>query len=87
MTSPQQNAKLRAFFLLMGAPMTGKELGSLSIRDCQREDVEAILELWRQAGATPSATDNAQDLQRALATNAAFVLVAFVSWRLDSVPH
>jgi hypothetical protein len=34
----------------------------VSIRDCQRKDVEAILQLWRQGDATPSVTDNADDL-------------------------
>lgn len=50
--------------------------GSLSIRDGQRQDVEAILDLWRQAEATPGITDNADDLRRTLAVSAANVLVA-----------
>jgi ribosomal protein S18 acetylase RimI-like enzyme len=50
----------------------------LSIRDCRLEDVEAVLDLWRQAGATPGVTDTADDLRRAVAASAASVLVAEV---------
>jgi ribosomal protein S18 acetylase RimI-like enzyme len=47
----------------------------LSIRDCRMEDVQAVLELWRQA-ATPSVTDTADDLGRAIRGSTAHVLVA-----------
>jgi GNAT superfamily N-acetyltransferase len=33
--------------------MTEKGAGGLSIRACRREDIEVVLELWRQAEATP----------------------------------
>jgi hypothetical protein len=45
--------------LLLGATMSG--LTSVCIRDCRSEEVESVLELWRQAEATPSVTDNADD--------------------------
>jgi ribosomal protein S18 acetylase RimI-like enzyme len=46
------------------------------IRDCRLEDVEVVLELWRQADATPSVTDHADYLGRAVAEHKANVLVA-----------
>jgi ribosomal protein S18 acetylase RimI-like enzyme len=59
-----------------------KSAGSLSIRDCQLQDVEAVLELWRLADATPSVTDTADDLGRAVAESPAHVLVAEVGGRI-----
>jgi ribosomal protein S18 acetylase RimI-like enzyme len=52
-----------------------------SVRPCRLEDVEAILELWQQAEATPSVTDTADDLRRAVEGPAA-VLVAEVQGRV-----
>lgn len=52
------------------------------IRDCRLEDVEAVLELWRQAEATPSATDTADDLQRAILGSPAQVLIAEAEGRV-----
>src|SRR5262249_4848413 len=46
------------------------------LRECRSEDVGAVLELWRQADATPGVTDNADDLRRAVAETRASVLVA-----------
>ena len=46
------------------------------IRNGCAEDTEAILELWRRAGATPSVTDTAEAVQRAIAHPAAWVLLA-----------
>ena len=43
--------------------MTGQGADRLSIRACRPEDIEAVLELWRQAEATPGVTDNADDLR------------------------
>jgi ribosomal protein S18 acetylase RimI-like enzyme len=57
-------------------------VNGLSVRDCGLEDVEAVLELWRQAEATPTATDTAADLLRAVADSPAHVLVAEVEGRL-----
>jgi hypothetical protein len=37
------------------------DLTGVSIRDCRPEEVVAVLELWRQADATPGVTDNADD--------------------------
>ena len=45
------------------------------LRECRTEDIEAVLELWRQADATPSVTDNADDLRRAVTESQAHVLV------------
>jgi len=56
----------------------GERLNGLSIPDCRLEDVEAVLELWRQAEATPGVTDTADDLRRAVTASAASVLVAEV---------
>ena len=49
------------------------------IRGCRLEDVEAVLELWRQADATPGITDNADDLQRAITASQANVVVAEIA--------
>jgi ribosomal protein S18 acetylase RimI-like enzyme len=62
--------------------MIEKKASGLSIRNCGLPDVEAVLELWRQAEATPSATDTAEDLRRAVAESPACVLVAEVGGRL-----
>jgi ribosomal protein S18 acetylase RimI-like enzyme len=81
MRGPWQNETAAGFFLWIGAIMSDKAAGSLSIRDCQLHDVEAILELWRQAEATPGVTGTAEDLRRAVAKGPA-VLVAEVEGRL-----
>ncbi len=62
--------------------MTEKAADHLSIRACRLEDTEVVLELWRQADATPGVTDNADDLRRAIADSPAHVLVAAVEGRL-----
>jgi ribosomal protein S18 acetylase RimI-like enzyme len=49
---------------------------NLTIRDCRLEEVDAVLELWQQANATPSVTDTADDLRRAITDSPAHVLVA-----------
>jgi ribosomal protein S18 acetylase RimI-like enzyme len=56
--------------------MSETAAGSLSIRACRLEDIGVVLELWHQAEATPSVTDNADDLRRAIAESPAHVLVA-----------
>ena len=63
---------------MMGAMMTEKGTGSLSIRACRLEDIEGVLELWRQADATPSLTDTPDDLRRAIDESPAHVLLAEV---------
>ncbi len=62
--------------------MTENAEDPLSIRACRLEDIELVLELWRQAGATPSMTDTADDLRRAIAESPAHVLVAEVEDRV-----
>src|SRR5262245_41689233 len=56
--------------------------GRLSIRACRVEDIQSVLELWRQADATPGVTDTADDLRRAIADSPAHVLVAEVESRI-----
>jgi ribosomal protein S18 acetylase RimI-like enzyme len=62
--------------------MSDKEVKSLSIRACRLQDIGAVLELWRQAEATPSVTDTAEDLRRAVLASPAVVFVAEVESRL-----
>ena len=62
--------------------MTEKGADSLSIRPCRLEDIEGVLELWRQADATPGVTDTADDLRRAIAESPAHVLLAEVGGRI-----
>jgi ribosomal protein S18 acetylase RimI-like enzyme len=57
-------------------------VGSLSVRACRLQDVEAVLALWRQAEATPSVTDSPDDLRRAISESTANVLVAEAEGRL-----
>jgi ribosomal protein S18 acetylase RimI-like enzyme len=77
-----QVALAAGFFYLPEAMMTGKGADSLSIRACRLEDIDAVLELWRRADATPSVTDTVADLRRAVAADAAHVLVAEVAGRV-----
>jgi ribosomal protein S18 acetylase RimI-like enzyme len=51
-------------------------MSEFTLRECCSEDVGAILDLWRQAEATPGVTDNGDDLQRAVVESQAHVLVA-----------
>jgi ribosomal protein S18 acetylase RimI-like enzyme len=44
--------------------------------------VQAVLELWRQADATPSVTDTEEELRRAIGDSPADVLVAEVAGRI-----
>jgi ribosomal protein S18 acetylase RimI-like enzyme len=62
--------------------MSDRGEGSLSIRACRLQDVEGLLELWRQAEATPGITDTADDLRRAIGDSPAIVLGAEVERRL-----
>ena len=47
-----------------------------SIRDCRQDEAEAVLELWRQAEATPSMTDNVDEIRHAITNSPACVLIA-----------
>lgn len=58
--------------------MTEKGADSLAIRACRLEDIQSVLELWRQADATPGVTDTADDVRRAVTDSPAHVLVAEV---------
>jgi ribosomal protein S18 acetylase RimI-like enzyme len=62
--------------------MMTETAGALSIRACRLEDIEGVLELWRQADATPGVTDTHDDLRRAIADSPAHVLVAEVGGRV-----
>jgi ribosomal protein S18 acetylase RimI-like enzyme len=53
-----------------------------AIRDCREDEVQAVLQLWREAHATPGVTDTATDLRRAITASPAHVLVAEVDGRL-----
>jgi ribosomal protein S18 acetylase RimI-like enzyme len=55
---------------------------ALAIRECRLQEVEVVLELWRQAEATPGVTDTANALQRAIAESPAIVLLAEVQGRV-----
>jgi hypothetical protein len=66
---------------LLEAMMADESADSLSIREGRLEDIEAVLELWRHANATPGVTDTADDLRRAIADSPAHVLVAEVEGR------
>lgn len=50
--------------------------GDVSIRECRRYDVPDVLQLWKEAGATISITDTADDIRGVLKNPAALVLVA-----------
>jgi ribosomal protein S18 acetylase RimI-like enzyme len=62
--------------------MIDKKTSGLSLRDSRLEDVEAVLELWRHADATPSVTDTADDLRRAVTGGSASVLLAEIEGQL-----
>jgi ribosomal protein S18 acetylase RimI-like enzyme len=51
-------------------------MSAFVLRECRSEEVGAVLELWRQADATPGVTDNANDLRRTVVESQAHVLVA-----------
>jgi ribosomal protein S18 acetylase RimI-like enzyme len=52
------------------------------IRPARSEEVEQVLGLWREAGTTPSITDNREAVQKLLAEPAAVLLVAEADGRL-----
>jgi len=53
----------------------------VTIRDCQPDEADAVVLLWRQADLNPSVTDTADDLRRAIA-GGAVVLVTEASGRI-----
>jgi ribosomal protein S18 acetylase RimI-like enzyme len=60
----------------------GNTMSDVVIRDCRPEEAECVLELWRQADATPSVTDQVDDLRRAIADSKANLLVAEVEGQI-----
>lgn len=48
----------------------------IAIRPCRAEECPAVLDLWRRAGATPSATDNLAQVAQLLGEPQAVLLVA-----------
>src|SRR5579862_8974263 len=78
MKRPVAGCACCGLFLFLEIMMTETAAGSLSIRACRLDDIERVLELWRQAEATPGVTDTADDLRRAIADSPAHVLVAEV---------
>src|SRR5438874_670497 len=56
--------------------LVGKTMSDFFVREGRSEEVGSVLELWRQADATPSLTDNVDDLLRAVTERMAHVLVA-----------
>src|SRR5262249_32138386 len=57
-------------------------MSAFVLREGRSEDVGAVVELGRQADATPGVTDNADDLRRAVIENKAHVLVAEAEGRV-----
>jgi ribosomal protein S18 acetylase RimI-like enzyme len=62
--------------------MAVENAGGWYIRDCRVGDIEAVLELWRQADVIPSVTDTAEDLRRAVTEGPADTLVAEADGRV-----
>ncbi len=60
--------------------MNNRNQSGSFIRACRPADVGAVLELWHQAGATPSITDTADDLRRTV--DGGHVLVAEVEGQI-----
>jgi ribosomal protein S18 acetylase RimI-like enzyme len=58
------------------------ESGSYAIRDGRPEEADAVLELWRQADATPSVTDTGDDVRRAMSGGPTCLLVAEADGRV-----
>ena len=56
--------------------MSERDDAGWSIRESRAEDAEAILDLWRRAGAIPSTTDTTEAIRRAIAHPGAWVLLA-----------
>ena len=46
------------------------------VRQCLEADIDSVLELWRAAGSTPSATDTREDLRNVIDSAASSFIVA-----------
>jgi ribosomal protein S18 acetylase RimI-like enzyme len=62
--------------------MTPSRPEQVSIRQASLSDIEAIMGLWRDAQATPSVTDSADGLRRAMSEPSLCLLVAEVDGTL-----
>ena len=67
--------------------MTPSQPEQVSIRRASLSDIEAITGLWRDAEATPSVTDSADGLQRAMCEPSLCLLVAEVDGRQIGRAH
>jgi ribosomal protein S18 acetylase RimI-like enzyme len=54
----------------------GKLMNRWTIRECRPDEAEAVLALWRQAGASPSVTDSVEDIHRIFTNSSSRFLVA-----------
>jgi ribosomal protein S18 acetylase RimI-like enzyme len=70
--------------VLRGVGLPGIEgttgMSEFSIRECRLDEVHGLLDLWRQADATPSVTDTLADVERMISTG--IVLVAETDGKL-----
>lgn len=80
MTHGERTNLARGFRILWNTEIDMTQAINCSVRECGLHEAEAVLHLWRQAEATPSATDTLHDVQRVIAAGA--VLVAEVEGRL-----
>ena len=57
-------------------------MGDWIIRECRAEEAEAVLAMWREAGASPSVTDSVADIRQAILRSPARFLVAEAGGKL-----
>ena len=55
---------------------------AVTIRPCQRDEIPAVLDVWRRAEAIPSVTDTRRDLQQLMRRDAEALLVALVDGQI-----
>jgi ribosomal protein S18 acetylase RimI-like enzyme len=60
-------------FFMKGKPSA---MNDWIIRECRAEEAEAVLAMWREAGASPSVSDSVADIRRAILQSPARFLVA-----------
>jgi ribosomal protein S18 acetylase RimI-like enzyme len=66
----------------MANPTNGTTKDSIVVRPCRPGELDELLLLWRQAGATVSLTDTVEDVRRAIVHPTACVLVADAGSRI-----
>jgi ribosomal protein S18 acetylase RimI-like enzyme len=59
-----------------------ERMSGITLRECEPDEAPAVLRLWRESGATPSATDTEADLRHAIARSRGLVLVADADRRI-----